>query len=189
MFQFVEPRVRRAVVEHLGVGIEDLALEVSLTDDLAADSLDLLELALALEDDLGLEFPQAALDRIRTYGDLLETVFALTRLRPSEDVVAATPATLPYVWVRVLSPRCGAAGLLRAEWLTPYTAETIAEDALRAGRGTRLEITVPSSLSDAAIVQLRADFAWLGEYGVQVGVARQQNAGPLCVPARPSVAA
>src|SRR5438046_9486912 len=105
----VEPWLRRVVADHLGVALEDLTPEVSLTDDLAADSLDLLELALALEDDLGLEFPQAALDRIRTYGDLLETVFALTRLRLSEDVVAAPPATLPHVWVRCPPQRRGAA--------------------------------------------------------------------------------
>ena len=68
-------------------------------------------------------------------------------------------------------------------------ALAIAEDALRAGRGTRLEITVPSLLSDAAIVQLQGDFAWLGEYGVHVEIARRQDADPLGVPTRPSVAA
>ena len=39
-----EPRVRRVVAEHLGIGWEDLRPYVSLTDDLAADSLDLAEL-------------------------------------------------------------------------------------------------------------------------------------------------
>ena len=47
MFDFVEPRVRRVVAEQLGVNVEELTPEVSLTDDLAADSLDLLELTLA----------------------------------------------------------------------------------------------------------------------------------------------
>ena len=44
MFDFVEPRVRRVVAEYLGVGVEELSDETSLTDDLAADSLDLVEL-------------------------------------------------------------------------------------------------------------------------------------------------
>jgi len=38
----VEPRLRRVVADNLGVALEDLTPEVSLTDDLAADSLDLL---------------------------------------------------------------------------------------------------------------------------------------------------
>ena len=41
----VEPRLRRVVADNLGVALEDLTPEVSLTDDLAADSLDVLELA------------------------------------------------------------------------------------------------------------------------------------------------
>jgi hypothetical protein len=45
----VEPRVRRVVADNLGVTL-DLTAEVSLTDDLAADSLDVLELALVLEE-------------------------------------------------------------------------------------------------------------------------------------------
>jgi len=42
---WVEPRVRRVAADNLGVTLEDLMAEVSLTDDLAADSLDVLELA------------------------------------------------------------------------------------------------------------------------------------------------
>ena len=41
--EFVEPNVRRLVAEHLGVGFEELVAHVSLRDDLAADSLDLVE--------------------------------------------------------------------------------------------------------------------------------------------------
>src|SRR5262245_19304675 len=45
----VEPRVRWLVAEQLGVGVDELAPEVSLTDDLAADSLDLAELVVVVE--------------------------------------------------------------------------------------------------------------------------------------------
>src|SRR5262245_25681822 len=178
MFQFVEPRVRHVVAEQLGVGIEDLAPEVSLTDDLAADSLDLLEVALAIEGDLGIAFPESALDRIRTYGELVETVFGLARRKPLSDVVAVEPPAPAYVWARVLPQRPDGVDLQRAGWLTPYTAETIAEDALRAGRGTRLEVTLPSGASDATVAQLQDDFAWLAGHGVQVSVRRQQHLGP-----------
>ena len=188
MFQFVEPRVRRIVAEHLGVGLEELAAEVSLTDDLAADSLDLLDLALALEADLRIEFPEAALERIRTYGELVDTVFNLARRRPVGDVAAEAVPIEAYVWARVLPRGDDAGQLQRGGWLTPYTAETIAEDALRSGRGTRLEVTVPSGLNDAAVAQLQEDFAWLGEHGVQVSV-RRQHAGPLGAMSRPHAAA
>ena len=58
MYEFVEPHVRRLVVDHLGVGVEELVPEVSLRDDLAADSLDLVELALALEGRFGIGVPE-----------------------------------------------------------------------------------------------------------------------------------
>src|SRR5437870_6798472 len=45
MLEFAEPRIRRLVAEYLGVSAEVLTPEVSLTDDLAADSLDLVECA------------------------------------------------------------------------------------------------------------------------------------------------
>ena len=77
MFDFVEPRVRRVVAEQLGVNVEELTPEVSLTDDLAADSLDLLELTLALEAEFGIVVSESALERVRTYGDLRATVHAL----------------------------------------------------------------------------------------------------------------
>src|SRR5947207_4234426 len=67
----VEPRLRRVVADNLGVALEDLTPEVSLTDDLAADSLDLLELALALEEELGFTVPERVLSDVRTYGDLV----------------------------------------------------------------------------------------------------------------------
>ena len=67
--------------------------------------------------------------------------------------------------------------------------ETIAEDALHSGRGTRLEMTVPSGLTDAAVAQLQEDFAWLGDHGVQVSVRRQHHAGPLGARSRPHAAA
>jgi hypothetical protein len=77
----------------------------------------------------------------------------------------------PFVWIDVvfpdpaLSPR-----LRRADWLTPYAAETIAEDALRGGRGARLEITVPRGTSVAAIAAARNWFSNLPDRGIEVRV-------------------
>jgi acyl carrier protein len=178
MSEFLEASVRRVVAEHLGVGPEELTPEVSLIDDLAADSLDLVELAIALEGELGIEFPEQAIDEIRTYGDLVDKTQALVRaqhetLRPEYE-----PA---LIWARVVPPETDARtnNLQRAGWLTPYTAQTIAEDALRAGQGARLEVTVPATLSDASLTILQDQFAWLGQRGVQVSVHRDHHLGPL----------
>src|SRR5204863_8944159 len=72
MSDFVEPRVRRLVADHLGVGTEELTRDVSLADELAVDSLDLVELALALEAEFGISMSEATLDEVRTYGELAD---------------------------------------------------------------------------------------------------------------------
>jgi acyl carrier protein len=165
------------VAEYLGVDPEELVPDVSLIDDLAADSLDLVELAIALENDLGVVFEESAIDEMRTYGDLVDTVQVLCNgQRPAAALDPVPPA---LVWARVLPPDGDAEqrNLQRVGWLTPYTAETIAEDALRIGRGARLEVTVPSSVNDAGLARLVDQFAWLGERGVQVSVRRDHHLG------------
>ena len=83
------------------------------------------------------------------------------------------PYRLPsLVRVRVVPPRgARAVPLDRVTWLTPYAAETIGEDACRAGPGTRLEITVPQPTSRARVAAVRTLFAWLVRKGVEVSVA------------------
>jgi acyl carrier protein len=178
MFNLVESRVRRVVAEQLGVNVEELTADVSLTDELAADSLDLLELALALETEFGIVIAEGVIDRVRTYADVRDAVQALVGLRREQELQAGGPPLT--VWARVVSIRGESAGeIQRAGWLTPYTAETIAQDALRAGRGARLEVAVPPHLSDARLSAIQDEFAWLGRRGVQVSVRREQHLGPL----------
>lgn len=167
MFNFVEPRVRRLVAEHLGIGPEELSPIVSLTDDLAADSLDLVELAMAIEQDLGIVMPDTVMADVRTYGDLLAVVEAARRAPQDE------PSAPPAVWARIVREHDE---LHRAGWLTPYTVETIAEDAARAGRGTRLEMIVSPGASDMVLERLDEQFAWLRRRGVEVCVSREPGA-------------
>ncbi len=174
MHQLVEPRVRRLVAEHLGVADGELTAEVSLTDDLAADSLDLVEVALALEAEFGISVPEALLDRVRTYGDLVDATAHLAAVRRRHDAGRLQPPAL--VKARVVSP-AGASALERAVSLTPYEAEEISEDALRAGRGTRLELTVPAETTDAALAFVLEQFARLGPRGIQVNVRRDLQGG------------
>ena len=83
MEHLVEPRVRRLVAESLGIGLEELTPDVSLTDDLAADSLDLVELSIALEAELGVDVPEQLLQQVRTYGDLVQATLATLRRPPT----------------------------------------------------------------------------------------------------------
>jgi acyl carrier protein len=162
----VEPCVRMVVEETLGVSAHDLRPDVSLTDDLAADSLDLVELALALEQRLGVTVPERLLAEVRTYGDLVRAMAVLTgERRPPARMEAASP-----VWARLVLRRRGTdAALERCGWLTPYTEEAFAEDARRAGRDASLELTVAhGNAADIARVQKR--FGPLAARGVEVQV-------------------
>src|SRR5438034_11807429 len=85
----LEPRVRCLVADTLGVGIDELAPDVSLTDELAADSLDLVELAARLEAELGLVVPDRVVERLRTYGDLVRAAVAAA---PERGAALARPA-------------------------------------------------------------------------------------------------
>ena len=171
---FVESSCRRLVADHLGVGVEQLVAGVSLREDLAADSLDLVELAMALEAEFGIVVPERLLDRVRTYGDLVRATGVLIRARRAAEVRAAEPPL--RMWARVLPPAGESGGSLeRAGWLTPYAAETIAKDALRAGQGARLELTVAASTDDVGLTRVQRQFAWLGERDVRVTVRRDDR--------------
>lgn len=81
MCEFVEPHMRRLVADHLGVGREELVSNVSLRDDLAADSIDLVELTLAVEGHFAIIVPKFALRGVRTYGELVHATGLLLQAR------------------------------------------------------------------------------------------------------------
>jgi len=92
------------------------------------------------------------------------------------EAAPATGAGPAFVWTRVVPAPGRTDGTVeRAGWLDPYTAGTIAEDALHAGRGARLEFTVPTAFSDWSLRRLRSDFAWLGARGIEVTVRRRAS--------------
>lgn len=80
-YEVVEPQIRRLVAEHLGVGFDMLGAHVSLRDDLAADSLDLVDLMLVIEASFAIMIPERVLDAVRTYDDLVRTSIRLIRER------------------------------------------------------------------------------------------------------------
>lgn len=62
----VEERVAKIVVEQLGVKEEEVKSEASFVDDLGADSLDTVELVMALEEEFGTEIPDEEAEKITT---------------------------------------------------------------------------------------------------------------------------
>ncbi|MEO1968791.1 acyl carrier protein [Porphyrobacter algicida] len=63
-------RVQKIVVEHLGVEAEKVTPDASFIDDLGADSLDIVELVMAFEEEFGVEIPDDdAAEKITTVGD------------------------------------------------------------------------------------------------------------------------
>ncbi len=62
----IEERVRKIVVEQLGVKEEEVTPEASFVDDLGADSLDTVELVMALEEEFGCEIPDEEAEKITT---------------------------------------------------------------------------------------------------------------------------
>src|SRR5258705_452645 len=63
-------------------------------------------------------------------------------------------------------------------WLTPYTAETIIDSALRAGRGARLEVSVPPNTGGRALSRLRHEFSWLRRRQIGVRIRRDPALPP-----------
>ena len=62
-------RVKKIVVEHLGVEEDKVTPDASFIDDLGADSLDIVELVMAFEEEFGVEIPDDAAVKINTVGD------------------------------------------------------------------------------------------------------------------------
>lgn len=72
----VEQRVKKIVVEQLGVKDEDVKLDASFVDDLGADSLDTVELIMALEEEFEAEIPDEDAEKIITVQDAINYVKA-----------------------------------------------------------------------------------------------------------------
>jgi acyl carrier protein len=62
-------RVKDIIVKQLGVKPEEVTDDASFTDDLGADSLDLVEVVMALEEEFGAQIPDEEAEKIKTVGD------------------------------------------------------------------------------------------------------------------------
>lgn len=61
--------IKKIIVDQLGVDESDVTMEASFVDDLGADSLDLVELVMAMEDEFGMEIPDEDVEGIHTVAD------------------------------------------------------------------------------------------------------------------------
>ncbi len=72
----IEERVKKIVAEQLGVKLEDVTNEASFVDDLGADSLDTVELVMALEEEFELEIPDEEAEKISTVQNAIDYIVA-----------------------------------------------------------------------------------------------------------------
>lgn len=70
----VAARVKKIVIEHLGVDESKVSDTASFIDDLGADSLDTVELVMAFEEEFGCEIPDDAAEKILTIKDAIEFI-------------------------------------------------------------------------------------------------------------------
>lgn len=69
-----EERVKTIIVDQLGVEKNDVKLNSSLIDDLGADSLDIVELVMSMEEEFGLEIPDEQAEKIKTVSDIIRYI-------------------------------------------------------------------------------------------------------------------
>ena len=69
-----EARVREIICEHLGVGEEEVTPEASFIEDLGADSLDIVELVMAMEEEFEVEIPDEEAEHIKTVQDAVNFI-------------------------------------------------------------------------------------------------------------------
>jgi acyl carrier protein len=70
----IAARVKKIVIEHLGVEEDKVLESASFIDDLGADSLDTVELVMAFEEEFNIEIPDDAAEKIQTVGDAVKFI-------------------------------------------------------------------------------------------------------------------
>ena len=70
----VSSRIRYIISEQLGIAEDEITSDSSFMEDLGADSLDIVEVVLAIEEELGLEIPDSTVEELETVKSLVEFV-------------------------------------------------------------------------------------------------------------------
>ena len=75
----LEDRIKEIIIEQLGVSADEVVPEAAFIDDLGADSLDIVELVMALEEEWGIEIPDDDAEKIQTIQDAITYVEERTK--------------------------------------------------------------------------------------------------------------
>ena len=67
-------KVKNVIIEQLGVAENNITMEASFIDDLGADSLDIVELIMALEEEFDIEIPDSDAEKVVTVGDVVDYI-------------------------------------------------------------------------------------------------------------------
>lgn len=67
-------KIRDIVVEQLDVDADKVTLSASITEELGADSLDVVDLVMSLEEEFDMEIPDEAVENIKTIGDIVKYI-------------------------------------------------------------------------------------------------------------------
>ncbi|MEJ5229990.1 MAG: acyl carrier protein [Pseudothermotoga sp.] len=78
-------RIKELVAEKLGVDIDEVTPDADLIEDLDADSLDLVDLVMAFEDEFGVSIPDEQLEKIRTVRDIFKVLYANIKLEEEKE--------------------------------------------------------------------------------------------------------
>ena len=70
----IEAKVKNIIADQLGVGEDEIKPESSFIEDLGADSLDIVELVMAMEEEFEVEIPDEEAENIKTVGDAVDLV-------------------------------------------------------------------------------------------------------------------
>lgn len=71
-------KIQKIISEQLGIDSEEINLESSFIDDLGADSLDIVELIMAVETEFDLEIPDEEAEKVKVVGDVVDYIKAHT---------------------------------------------------------------------------------------------------------------
>jgi acyl carrier protein len=72
--QSIEARIKKIIVEQLGVNADQVTPEAKFIEDLGADSLDTVELVMALEEEFGQEIPDEEAEKLQSVGDVIKFI-------------------------------------------------------------------------------------------------------------------
>ena len=75
----IEQKVKKIVIDQLGVDESKLTLESSFIDDLGADSLDTVELVMAFEEEFSIEIPDQVAEKITTVKEAIQNIEGMTK--------------------------------------------------------------------------------------------------------------